>query len=98
MHYINPIEILELNGRDAISIDNSEIKKAKKRLIADIELSEDGHFNYKGQSITKSDCERAILDLENDEKKEFKLKICKMSYSGTSMHHLFRAPHAFGAE
>lgn len=71
MHYINPIEILELNGRDAISIDNSEIKKAKKRLIADIELSEDGQYNYKGQSITKSDCERAILDLENDEKKEF---------------------------
>ncbi|HNK25377.1 MAG TPA: hypothetical protein PKK64_13045 [Saprospiraceae bacterium] len=71
MHFINPIEILELNGRDAISIDNSEIKKAKKRLIADIELSEAGHLNYKGQTITKSDCERAINDLENNEKKEF---------------------------
>src|SRR5690606_18642466 len=40
-------------------------------LIADIELSEAGHLNYKGQSITKSDCERAINDLENNEKKEF---------------------------
>ncbi len=71
MDFINPLDILELNGRDAISIDNNEIKKAKKRLIADIELSEEGHYNYKGQSITKSDCERVINDLDIPEKKEF---------------------------
>lgn len=97
MHYINPIEILELNGRDAISIDNSEIKKAKKRLIADIELSEDGLFNYKGQSITKSDCERAINDLENDEKKEFYSYLTSNKalndYLASGDEHIFRQFH-----
>lgn len=71
MRFINPLDILDLNGRDAISIDNNEIKKAKRRLIADIELSENGHYTYKGESITKSDCERAIDELETPEKKEF---------------------------
>ena len=71
MNYINPIEILELQAVDIESIDNSVIKKAKRILFADIDLSDDGHLNYKGNKLTKSDCEKAIDGIECKNKMEF---------------------------
>jgi len=71
MIYINPIEILELKNIDAIGIDSIALKKAKRKLFADIDLSEDGHLNYKGIKLTKSACEKSIDELEINEKKEF---------------------------
>ena len=71
MNYINPIEILELQAVETSSIDNSVIKKAKRKLFADIELSDDGHFDYWGYQLTKSDCERAIDELEEKDNVEF---------------------------
>lgn len=65
MQFVNPIEILELQYADASSIDSTIIKKAKRKLFADIELSDDGHYMYKGNSLTKSDCEKSIQELEN---------------------------------
>ncbi|WP_258540415.1 hypothetical protein [Parvicella tangerina] len=47
------------------------IKKAKRRLFADIDLSDSGLLDYNGQKLTKSDCERAIEELEDKEKIEF---------------------------
>lgn len=71
MVYINPIEILELNDTEVQEIDSSLVKKAKRRLFADIDLSDNGHYEYHGQNLTKSDCERAIEELEDKEKVEF---------------------------
>ena len=71
MSYINPIEILELQAVETSNIDNSVIKKAKRKLFADIELSDDGHFDYWGYQLTKSDCERAIDELEEKDNVEF---------------------------
>jgi len=71
MNYINPIEILKLQAVETTSIDNSVIKKAKRILFADIDLSDDEHLNYKGYKLTKSDCERAIDELEDKNKVEF---------------------------
>ena len=71
MLFINPIEILELQQSDIASIDDTAIKKAKKKLIAEIELSDDGQFNYKGHKLTKSDCEKAIAELNNVDRKEY---------------------------
>lgn len=71
MVYINPIEILELNDEDANSIDSNVIRKAKRKLFADIELSDDGMFDYYEQKLTKSDCEKAIYELEDSLKFEF---------------------------
>ncbi len=65
MTFINPIEILNLEGAEISDIDNSAIKKAKRKLIADIELSDNGLLEYKGQQLTKSDCEQAINELGN---------------------------------
>lgn len=71
MVYVNPIEILELNDTEVQDIDSSLVKKAKRRLFADIDLSDNGHYDYHGQDLTKSDCERAIGELEDKEKIEF---------------------------
>lgn len=71
MVYINPIEILELQNEDANAIDSSIIKKAKRKLFAKIDLSDNGLFDYYEQKLTKSDCERAIDELEDSNKFEF---------------------------
>ena len=71
MIFINPIEILELKDKEVNEIDSSIIKKSKRRLFADIDLSDSGFYEYKGQKLTKSDCERAIEELEDKNKLEF---------------------------
>jgi hypothetical protein len=74
MQYINPIEILDLSeATDIKSIDNEKIKKAKKKLFADIELSDDELYNYYGVNLSKGDCERVINDLDDANNKEFYL-------------------------
>jgi len=72
MQYINPLEILQLaNMADSSQIDSDTIKKAKRRLFADIDLSDEGHFNYYGLKLSKGDCESAIDELSNNDLKEF---------------------------
>lgn len=74
MQYINPIEILQLsNVTDSSFIDIDTIKKAKKRLFADIDLSDDCQFNYYGLKLSKGECERVINELSNNDFKEFYL-------------------------
>lgn len=72
--YVNPIEILGLsNAIDTTRIDNEIVKKAKRKLFADIDLSDNEVFEYYGIQLTKGNCEKAIDELTNDEYKEFYL-------------------------
>ena len=72
--YVNPIEILGLsNATNTISIDNEIIKKAKRKLFADIDLSDNGVLEYYGLQLTKGNCEKAIDELTNNDIKEFYL-------------------------
>lgn len=72
MQYINPIEILELSDiPNTTSIDNNTIKKAKRKLFAEIDLSDTGLLEYHGLALTKGDCERVIDDLTYPNLKEF---------------------------
>lgn len=72
MQYINPIEILGFtNESDIADIDKDAIKKAKRRLIADIDLSDNGHFEYHGIQISKGECESSIEQLTNNDLKDF---------------------------
>jgi hypothetical protein len=74
MQYINPIEILELsNATNTTSIDYEIIKKAKRKLFADIDLSDNGLFEYYGLHLTKGDYDKAIDNLSNNDYKEFYL-------------------------
>lgn len=72
--YVNPIEILGLsNHQHAPSIDAKIIKKSKRRLFADIDLSDDCLYDYHGSKITKSICEKSIDELDDNDKKDFYL-------------------------
>lgn len=72
--FINPVEILGLsNATSAAGIDSETIKKAKRRLFADIDLSDNGVYDYYGMQITKGSCEKSIDELSNNDYKEFYL-------------------------
>jgi hypothetical protein len=70
--YINPIELLGLSNVDSPSnIDNEVVKKEKRKLFAEIDLSDDGFLDYHGLKLTKGNCEKAIDELNNTDNKEF---------------------------
>lgn len=72
--YVNPIEILGLSdATDTNSIDNEIVRKAKRKLFADIDLSDNGVLEYYGLQLTKGNCEKAIDELTNNDIKEFYL-------------------------
>jgi len=71
MHYINPFELLEIKSDNLSEINSSIIRRAKKNLLAEIELSGTITISRNGSEITKSDCIRAIDELDNNDKKEF---------------------------
>ena len=76
MHnYINPIELLNLDADLPSGFDGLAIRKAKKILLAEIELSDTDTIIHNRIELTKSDCIRVIDDLDNKEKKDFHLFI-----------------------
>ena len=77
MNYINPFELLNIQSENLSDIDSSIIRRAKKNLLADIELSDNNTINHNGIELTKSDCIRAVDDLDNKDKNEFHYFIFK---------------------
>lgn len=71
MQFINPFELLEIDADNPSMIDSLVIKKAKRKLFAEIDLSENGFILYKNIEINKSSCERVIDELEDADKKEY---------------------------
>lgn len=71
MHYINPYELLEINTDNLPDVDSSTINKAKRKLLAEIELSDSNTIIHGGVELNKGDCLKAIDDLDNRDKKEF---------------------------
>lgn len=72
--YINPIDLLGLtNPTSETGLSADSIKKAKRRLLAEIDLSDSGFYCYNGLQITKSDCENAIDQLNDSNSKKFYL-------------------------
>lgn len=65
--FLNPIELLELQTLELESITNDLIKRRKKFVLAEIELSDDKLLDYKGIKVTKSDIEKVLLELEDKE-------------------------------
>lgn len=66
MKFINPYEVLELN-----TLDNSEVKKAKRRKLADFELSNDATIKYKNGTIHKADFIRVVDELDDEKKSNY---------------------------
>ncbi|QEM07642.1 tetratricopeptide repeat protein [Mucilaginibacter rubeus] len=77
MHYINPFNLLSIQADSLSEIDSSTIRKAKKILLANIELSDNEAIDYNGVEITKSACLSIIDELDDKNKKEFHFFIFK---------------------
>lgn len=64
--FINPIELLGLEqSTTSEPLSPENIKRAKRRLFADIDLSDSGTLPYHNRQLTKSECETAIDTLQN---------------------------------
>jgi hypothetical protein len=64
--FINPIELLGLDqntGNEHLSPEG--IKRAKRRLFADIDLSDSQTLTYHKRQLTKTECEAAIETLQD---------------------------------
>lgn len=68
MNFINPFELL-----DVAEVDAASIKKAKRRKLAEFDLSDDGIIEVGNQKVTKSDFIRVTDELDNNDKAEFYL-------------------------
>jgi len=77
MRYINPFDLLNIQSENLSDIDSSTIRRAKKKLLADIELSDNNTIDHNGIELTKSDCIRAVDDLDHKNKNEFHYFIFK---------------------
>ncbi len=71
MLFINPIELLELQAKPLENLDDETFKRARKRLLAEIDLSDEGLYQHKGRTITKSNCQQAIEAWDDVRKREF---------------------------
>ena len=70
MNFVNPFELLDVAEADAASI-----KKAKRRKLAEFDLSDDGMIEVGNQKVTKSDFIRVTDELDSNDKAEFYLFI-----------------------
>jgi hypothetical protein len=77
MQYINPFEVLNLNSENLSEINVSVIKKATKKLFAEIELSDSASVLVNGYNLTKTDCISILADLDDDTRKKFHFFILK---------------------
>jgi hypothetical protein len=71
LNYINPIELLDLKHLEINQIDGGTIKKAKKRIFADFDLSDDGDIKYYNRKITRAECEKVFIELDDSDNIEF---------------------------
>jgi len=71
MHYINPYELLEITSENLSDVNSATIKRARKKLLAEIELGDTDTIIHQDIELNKSDCIRAIDDLDNKDKSEF---------------------------
>lgn len=68
MNFVNPFELLDMAEADAAAI-----KKAKRRKLAEFDLSDDGIIEVGKQKVTKSDFIRVTDELDDNDKAEFYL-------------------------
>jgi len=65
--YVNPVELLGLASTPVDGLDLTTIKKARRRLIADLDLG-DGFTIHHGQQLDHSACEQAFSELDDSSK------------------------------
>lgn len=71
MRYLNPFDLLNTKINSVSEINIIDVKKSKKRILAEIELSDDASISIKNIKFFKSDCLKAFDELEDKDKLEF---------------------------
>lgn len=66
MNFINPYEVLEID-----TLDNSDVKRAKRKKLTEFDLSDDGTIEFQDFKIHKADFLKATDDLDNEQKSQF---------------------------
>lgn len=97
LRYVNPIALLNLSPNEIIGDDTLLIRKAKRVLLAEIELSDVKTIFHDGVELNVSDCLRVIDELDFKDKKDFHLFIFEnkelhnfLSYGDLSFFRVFR--------
>lgn len=68
MAYFNPISLLPDAPSDAESLKNTDLKKLRKKLLAELSLNDDEMLEVGGNSLSKDDILKGLEDLANEEK------------------------------
>lgn len=69
MQYIDPYSLFEFDLSSPDELDRSQIRRAKQKILAEFELSEDIVIEFKGHSVDKSTALRLLEELEDPGKK-----------------------------
>ena len=62
--YLNPVELFDLTDR--IGLKASDLRKAKKRFLTELELDGKEDFEYHGRLFTRNDLDRVSQEAEDD--------------------------------
>lgn len=71
MQYINPFDLLGITTENLSEVNSYSINKSKRKLIAEIELSDTNTIVHNGVELNKGDCIKIIDELDNKDFKEF---------------------------
>lgn len=75
MIYINPYVLLNVSPNSLSEVDGRNIAREKRKVLHEIDLSDNSSITVEGVELSKADCHRIIDDLDNASKKEFHLFI-----------------------
>ena len=70
MQYIDPYTLFDLDPGTTESLDRDQIKRAKQKVLAEFELSEEVVIELQGYEIDKATALRLLEELENPEKRQ----------------------------
>jgi len=71
MKFLNPFDLLNIPINSLSELDPSMIKKAKRKILAEIELSDYNYISFKGIELSKFDILNSFDELGDSNKKEF---------------------------
>lgn len=71
MLYVNPFDLLQITVQHLSDVDAATISRARRKLLAELELSDTNTILHAGVDLNRGDCLRAIDDLDYRDKREF---------------------------
>ena len=70
MQYIDPYTLFDLDPGASEELDRAQIKRAKQKVLAEFELSEEVVIELQGYEVDKATALRLLEELENPEQRQ----------------------------